>query len=227
MRLEKYISILRNIVNKYSDDDKYTDEFYYELISSARARLISNEYAKFAKKSSFDKITFCMQMCIATSHDCDCVKYGCKVLKSKYKIPRPITSRNVEQIFVATLNGKPINPMTQDDYENAQLSPVKKDTMGFEIKNGMLLLWGADINLVSPRVIEITIIPEDIIELAEVPHCTTNGQLTGETCFDVYALDLPMRKEHDYAALQLCLEMLGIKEKFPQDHTNDGTDKQL
>lgn len=225
MNIAKGISILRNIINQYSDDTSYTDEFLYELLAGARATLISREYNKFEKKSSFDISTFYMPMVVATSIDCECVRYGCKVLKSKFDIPRAILKRNKEAIQVYTLGGREIIPMTQLEYNSALLSPIKQNELGWEIKNKKLLLWNGNPITGSPKIIEIRMIPENIIELANIPKFDANCQLTGETCFDPYILDLPMKQELELAAFQMCLELLNIKAKFPRDYENNATSK--
>ena len=62
MTIQEGISIIRSLINKTSDDNTYTDELLYELLSKARAEILDKEYNKFEFKSNFDRQSNCVPM---------------------------------------------------------------------------------------------------------------------------------------------------------------------
>lgn len=221
MTIETGISIIRSLINQYSDDSSYTDELLYELVAKARSEIMDKEYNKFEYKSDWDYQHICVPMCVATNHDCDCVPVGCKVLKSKFQLPRPLTARNKNEFYVYTLGGTPLIPMNKRDYDLAQLSDILKDVIGYEIRDKWLILWGADTQRVIPKTLDIKMIPEDVVQLAQVPKCNANGTYTGETCLDPLILDMNMKGAYEMLAYQRVLDYLGVKAKFPDNPSND------
>ena len=133
MTIQEGISIIRSLINKTSDDNTYTDELLYELLSKARAEILDKEYNKFEFKSNFDRHSICVPMCVATSHDCDCVPVGCTVLKSKFKIPRSLTQRVRDSMEVYTLGEKRLLPMTKEQADSYKWSAIRSKSIGWEI----------------------------------------------------------------------------------------------
>jgi hypothetical protein len=224
MTVQEGIAILRSIVNQTSDDNTYTDEFLYELLAKARAEILDKEYNKFDFKSPFDRENICVPLCVATSHDCDCVPVGCKVLKSKFKVPRSLTMRGRDTMEVYTLGEEKLLPSNKEQMDSFKWSEFRKNAIGWEIRNDFLILWNADIVNGYPRVVRVSMIAEDPVVLASVPKCDSNGNYTGETCADPYIVDLKMKSAYEMLAYQRVLDFLQVKAKFPVDETNNSNE---
>jgi hypothetical protein len=223
MTIQEGISIIRSLINKTSDDNTYTDELLYELLSKARAEILDKEYNKFEFKSNFDRHSICVPMCVATSHDCDCVPVGCTVLKSKFRIPRSLTQRVRDSMEVYTLGEKRLLPMTKEQADSYKWSAIRCKSIGWEIRNQFLILWNADTVNAFPRVVRVDMVPEDVVDLASIPKCDEQGNYTGETCVDPYMVDLKMKAAYELMAYERVLKFLGIKEQFPHDMTNNAS----
>ena len=221
MTIQEGISIIRSLINKTSDDNTYTDELLYELLSKARAEILDKEYNKFEFKSNFDRQSICVPMCVSTSHDCECVPVGCKVLRSRFRIPRSLTQRVRDSMEVYTLGEKRLLPMTKEQADSYKWSAIRCKSIGWEIRNQFLILWNADTVNAFPRVVRVDMVPEDVVDLASIPKCDEQGNYTGETCVDPYMVDLKMKAAYEMLAYERVLKFLGIKEQFPHDMTNN------
>ena len=223
MTIQEGISIIRSLINKTSDDNTYTDELLYELLSKARAEILDKEYNKFEFKSNFDRHSICVPMCVSTSHDCECVPVGCTVLRSRFRIPRSLTQRVRDSMEVYTLGEKRLLPMTKEQADSYKWSAIRCKSIGWEIRNQFLILWNADTVNAFPRVVRVDMVPEDVVDLASIPKCDEQGNYTGETCVDPYMVDLKMKAAYEMLAYERVLKFLGIKEQFPQDMTNNAS----
>jgi len=219
MTIETIISTVRQIIGQYKDSTVYSDEFLYELLNNTRNTLIRQNYQSFNHASSYDWIHFCMPMCVSTNHVCtDCVPVGCPVLISKYNIPRSIVSRYKDLITVIKLNGEEIGRKTFDDYKQAkQFSNVKSKKLYFDIINEYLYIYGGDTNIISPRVVQIGIIPESIEDLDNIPNCDNSGAESTQSCYDIFSKTFNIEKGFADRMIDIVLQKLDIAIKTPNN----------
>ena len=104
MTIAKHIAVLRGLIRQYSETETpFSDEYLYQIFNAAALRLIRQKLDRNMKLSAWNDKMFCIALEAATIHDCDCLP-SCTVLKSKYKIPKPMTTRNRDMIKVHTLD---------------------------------------------------------------------------------------------------------------------------
>ena len=216
-----HLSNIRGLIKAYGrTQEGYTDEGLYNLFSVCRNEVLSNQLKKFQQVSDVNWYSICMKLEIAISHNCDCVpdSLECKILKSKYKLPSTLTGRNNSKIKLRTVGGKTINIVTEDDWFR------KKDNVNGHyygsIVNSYLIIWNVPLTL---KVVLISAIWSDPIELGSIPNCNQDGVVVG-VCFDPMTTPYPLPEEYSRPVYELVLKLLSISLQIPQDQTNDSNE---
>ena len=142
--IPEHIYKLRTFIKQHSDDTIYSDEFLYSLLRDSRNTLLERENKKFTKDSEFHKQTICMPLEIDTYNDCECLPFEvkCKVLKSKYKLPKVLTGRNKELLRILTFDGSSQIPFVlSTDLKNLKYTKTKKKGIKYGITNSYLVVF--------------------------------------------------------------------------------------
>ena len=222
MTIGQHISNLRDLIKQYSrNTEPYTDQFLYEVLSICRGDFLRQELKKFHNTDSSNYITFCMALEQSKSHNCDCVPtaLNCLVVKSKYKIPNVLSSRNKNRLWAKTLGGKIINIID----ERAWLRRKDLDTNEYfgSIINEYLFIWNAPLTL---KVIEVTGLWSDPLDLQNIPNCNPVTGQPESTCYNILEADYPLHMEYASTVYKECLKFLQISLQVQTDTTNDSND---
>jgi len=229
MNIPKIISLLRNRVKQFSDDSHFTDEQLYTEAVLKRNKFQSQRFRKHYNIADDLKAVFCTPMEIANSHDCDCVRVGCKVVKSKYQIPSTLTGRNREQIRVYTLDYKEIFKVSPQEQKTNQLDDVKAGEITYSILNRKIILWNTDIDVERDVFIKGILVEgvwEDETEWEGITLCDEDIDLNSvENCFNLettkFAIDADLL---DYVIDEATSNLLNIPMRIVTDMTNDASD---
>ena len=216
--IPEHIYKLRTLIKQHSDDSIYSDEFLYSLLKDARNTLIERDSKKFSKDSEFHKQTICMPLIIDSYNDCECLPYEvkCKVLKSKFALPKVITGRNKEMMKVLTIDGyNQISFVLSTDLKNFKYSKTKKKGIKYGISNKYLIIF----NTLQLKNVLIEGIFEDPLELSKITFCNEEGN--EETCYDLNESDFPIKGSLVYPMYQICFDMLKIPLQLKEDDTNN------
>lgn len=211
----QHISNLKGIINQYSrTPESRTDQFLYEILIGARSELVKQKLVKYNKLSDDFYQRFCMKLELVNAEDCSCVpdEIQCKVLRTKYKLPKSFTSRNANMVWVSLLNGKSISIMSINKWRLVG----KSDDYIASYVNGYIYFWNLPLSI---KVVEILGLFHDPAAFQDILDC--NG-LTGEEvvqCYNVTTSDFPLEEEYKNVVYKKCLELLGIQ--VQQDITND------
>ncbi|GAG57222.1 unnamed protein product, partial [marine sediment metagenome] len=194
----------------------YSRELFYEFMKRARVLLLERLAKKFFKLSDFNYQKICMPMDLHSFHDCDClpVDTKCKLLRSRFKLPQVILSRNRHIIKVFTITGETID-YAQDieDFYNNAYSVTKKDKLGYIIFDGYLWLLGTT----TAGVVIINAIFADPVELANISFCTTEGEELDYACYDASTDDFPLQASLDIAMYQEVANIMQIPLQIKED----------
>lgn len=215
MTINEHVSLLRNIIKAHSDDSDYTDQFLYELLRQARAKILSQRVTKAKKVSNTNWQRICMPLELDTFYDCSCVPSDdCKVLKSRYKIPTYI--RNL--IRVTTLGGDNISEsLSLSDVKRRQYSKILKNKKTWLISGGYLYIFND--NMLKTVLVEAVF--EDPSSLAEIDNCDSDGTSTGVACFNMDTSDFPIDDHLAADTRSLIYPELEISLKVQEDEVND------
>jgi len=216
--IPEHIYKLRTFIKQHSDDSIYSDEFLYSLLKDARVTLLERENKKFTKDSEFHKQMICMPLVIDTYHDCDCLPFEvkCKILKSKFPLPKVLTGRNKELIRVLTVDGYNQIPFIQStDLKNLKYSRTKGKGNKYGIVNSYLTIF----NNLQIKLVLIEGIFEDPLELQKITYCDEEGNET--QCYDLNTTDFPIKGSLNFPMYQICLDILKIPLQLKSDDTNN------
>lgn len=163
----------------------YSDQFIYDLLLDERNLLMYRELNKKKSKNKFIWKTICMPLVKSKDIPCDCIpsELGCVVLKSKYKIPKPLNSLTGTMMKVLSLDG--YKEYSYKEVRNGKFNKYSRNLVFqpyYTMYNDYLYLIGVP-NLDLPAVL-IEIIPKDPSELDNISLCDNSGNETGGTCFD-------------------------------------------
>jgi hypothetical protein len=218
--INKHVSKLRGLINQFSDDSDFTDQYLYSLLKDARAILLKRKAMKFHKISDWNWQRYCIGLEQATSHNCDCIEDGCIVLKSCNTLPKPLIGRNNEFIKIESLDGKVLPRMTENEYRFSQLDDIKKDCAGWDIDGVNKLVIFGELNW---KVIQVSMISEDPAEWTGLSFCDVNGDEVSP-CFSVTDSEFPIEADLVLAMYELVVAQLNVKLQVPDDITNDAND---
>lgn len=220
MKLSNHISSLRTLVNSFSDDSKYTDQFLAEQLVLARNIIYEQKVDKFHAISRQSYRTICIPLQEETYHDCNCVpeNLGCKVLKSKFKIPNILQARNMPVCKVTTIDGNELGYMQIFQRRRNRFHKAIKIT--YDLVNRDLTIFGTK----DLKVVVIDALFSNPFDLIDVPNCDLNGNILG-VCYDVLNDEFPMEDQYAYTVYEIVIGKLFDEMKTKDDNTsNDRTD---
>lgn len=214
----QHLSNLRGIINQYSrTQESYTDQFLYEVLCVARAEILRQQLVKFNHISEENLLRFCIELELVKAHDCNCVpaEIDCLVLRTKYKLPTALTSRNHSKIWASTLDGRQIAIVTDQEWLMYSTENTFGELFG-SIINGYLYLWNLHKKI---KVLQVSGYWSDLMALQNIPNCDPNNPQN--TCFDPLVQPFPLQEEYAHATYLKAFQLLNIPLQVPQDLTND------
>ena len=110
MTIGEVIQRVQSLYSKgaQSDDSRLTSRHIYNKALTIRSRLISQQAKKKQKVSQWNYQTItCAELIEAEAHECPCLPpIGCKILRTKFPLPEPMTDLNSHLIqSVTSLDG--------------------------------------------------------------------------------------------------------------------------
>lgn len=222
MTIGKHISAIRNLIKQYSDDSSYEDEFLYVLLNNANATWLKRKLENNEKINDWNWPSYCVELEAGLSHDCSCVPTGCTVLKTKYKIPKPLLARNRQLLKVYTFDGKEIIPTTEEKLRASKYDEIKSNVLQYSVYNQKIVIWNGDATRIIPRAIVVKSLSIDPTEWATVEMCSPDtGQPSGSYCFDMDNSEYPMDEEYATLVYDTVLKQLGFSLQIREDRTNN------
>lgn len=213
-----HVYFIQNIINKGvpSDDNRISNRLVGHALKSARSRLIKQKLDKTQFISDFSYQKICVPLVLETYHDCGCLaSTGCKILRSKYKLPNFFTHKQGDTFQAMKLTGKQISKSSLTSDSLAEYSITNKNTLGYFLENNHIYI----INNTALSVINVKAIWEDPDEVTEYSQQVC-PDITN--CADYMSDEFPIDAELTLSMYQLTLEILGIAVRYPEDDKNDG-----
>lgn len=219
------IDLVREEIKDTTQSPRYTDELIYVKLLKKRSVLLNQEVNKRKHKSKFIFKTFCMPLTLSSDIPCDCVppNLGCKVLKSVFKLPTPITSKSGMMLRIFSVNGdteftyKEMNVGKYNKYSRRGSAPAF-----YSIVNDYLYIVGYPENKLRGVMVEM--IPEDPLQLNDinlcVGRCHEDNIDTSQTCFDITEDTFNIEGHLEDTLIQMVKEdIIGRELPLPEDIT--------
>lgn len=215
MLVNEIVAQLRTSIKEYSDDSYYEDEFLLGLFLNQRATLLRQKLLKNNHVSPQNYTTFCMSLIPGVSHECGCITVGCKVYRSRYKLPNYISGRNSSQLEFYTLSYDKIDLVQESDLTAIKYSKIIGSRPHVIMANRNIVLFEKEYDAIMVRALL-----ENPLEIKDVQHCAETP--TSISCIDVYSEDIFADRDLCDNAISLVLTKdLRIPMSTTTDMNND------
>ena len=227
MKINEAISRLRVILKNgiASAGNTLSSRFLYSILKTLRTKRIRQKLDSYFYLSPFYYSTIeCLPLELGKFNDCPCFTNDCFILRSKYKIPKIMSTRNKLAIkSVTNLNGMIISESTPTKEEYKKYTRTKKDELSYFIHNNYLFIKGST----TLKVISITAIFENPLDLASINACDPNGIQLDVCIYDPTKEDFPIDEDLFDDVENMALEKL-VKTmmKMPEDNENNAKNNQ-
>lgn len=193
MQLIEIIQRVQSLYSKgvQSKDTRLTDRHIFSAINTARSILLKQQYSKSAKINEWAYQTLsCVELQQAPVHECPCVPTaGCKILRTKHKIPKPISGIDRHMIkSVTTLDGN--QRFDETDFETAKFAAkgnkYTNNKPDYYFRNGYLYLTSRQLL----KAVTITGLFNDPLEAKQFPSIC--GDCEDCECQEATEMDYPI-----------------------------------
>jgi len=203
-----------------TDDSSLRNRLVYSKIKSAYNDLLNDPRIPIGD-DDFSKVTIdCVELIETTPFDCDCIPpLGCKVYRSRYKIPSPVSSSG-KNIFgpVRTIDGsKEFAMLSNAQSSYSKYAKYASSVESVFIKNNYLYVLKSS----GEMLVSITGIFQDPFEVAEFKTiCQAENQ---PTCVSLLDQEFSMLSELEDKVINKAVEELAlVLVRMPKDIVNDG-----
>jgi hypothetical protein len=220
MKIAQAISRLQISLNGGvpSNDSRYSSEFLYSNLITMRAKRIKQklDQSAFLSHENFSTID-CIPLELGTFADCPCYSSDCKVLRSKYELPKIIGSRIGNYVKVYTIQGIEINETNPSKVAIKKYRKTNSDELGYYFHKNRIYITGST----SLKVVMFIAITFDPIELSSLPKCNSEGDVISDSCFNPETEDFPMDQELYEDIEAMLIQKLVTLYQIPQDTQNN------
>lgn len=219
MTYNEHIYAIQNIINKgpKSDDSRFSNALILHYMDVARLLLVKRKLdnRKFNNPANYQ--TLCIPLCEDTWYDCcNMPDLGCPILKSKFEIPKALTTRTSLYLKVMKASGEEIGYSDQVAYRERQYSVTKKGKPAWFISNNYLYVAGIENNFLAAVFAKAMF--ENPLEVEELQRCDSDEN---PDCTDPLDRDYPIDGELIDPMYKMVLQFLGISMKYPEDNINN------
>lgn len=215
MTLFEELSTLRNRIRQVDADSDLSDSLLYSEWKKARATVIHQEYNKANNLSNWNQHRFCIEMEKVPIKECDCVELeilDCEIVRSKHRIPQPISGNYNTGVAFYTLGYKKLGMSDITALKYEKLDEVKANSVRIAIYNQYVY----KLNSMNTDPIYAKAIWEDIVAWQDI-QCNTD-------CKDVYSLETGFSEYLSEMVMSIVLNKLfGSTLRVPSDLTQNRT----
>lgn len=146
MKIGEIVQRVQSLYSKgvHSDDSRLSARHIYNKLLTVRARLISQEAKKKQKIPQWNYQTIsCIELIKVPAHECPCIPpVGCDMLRSKYKLPKPLTglSGNLIQTVTTIDRSKKLNEVTLNAVKAQSGNKYTSKAINYFLENGYLYI---------------------------------------------------------------------------------------
>ncbi len=211
-----------------SDDSRLSSRHIYNKLLSVRAKLITQKINKKQQISQWNYQPLrCVELIEVPIHECPCLPpIGCKILRTKYKLPKPLNSLTSHMLkSVTSIDGQIVfGEISWIEKKYSKGNKYTSQKPDYFIRDGYLFITVK--NESSPMLLYIEGLFEDPIEVYEFTSFCDCGDGVDTECIDVKDLEFPIDLEQVDTLIELAAkELVEFFLRVPEDKTNDSRDK--
>ena len=226
MKVKEIIQRIQSLYSKgvNSDDTRLSNRHIYNKIVTIRSRLISQEVKKKQRISAWNYQTIpCIELIKVDKHECPCIPpIGCQILRSKYKLPSPLTGLSGDLIkSVHTIDrGLKIDEMSMTAMKYQKGNKYSKAKITYFIENEYLYI-STPANL---KVVAMTALFEDPLQ-ARMYKGLCDDCEDCVKCIDYLEEDFPIDNDLIDTLIEMSLnEIVVMFSQSIEDQTNNSAD---
>lgn len=229
MTTKELISRVQRLYSKgvKSDDSRLTSRHIYNKLLTARSRLITQELNRRKKVSQWNyQILPCVELIEVPSHECPCLpEVGCRILRTKYKLPKPLVTHYKHTISsVTSIEGSIV--YTETTFESKRYKKGNRytsNTPDYYIKDGYLYIT----HRYGPRIISIVGLFENPWDVSQYPQYCKEGEVE-DNCTSILDDEFPIEADMIDTLIELTLnELINIFPQMVEDRSNDNKDSHI
>lgn len=216
MTTEQLIQRIRSLTSEkyHIGDHIYSRRHIYNKLITARARLIYQEANKKKDISQWNYQTLpCVELILVPGHQCPCLPpIGCEILRSRYKLPKPITSlfgTLISSVQTVDRSVK-LNEVTINAVNYLRGNKYSKNILAYFIQDNYLYV----VSNTSLRVVSITGLFEDPLEATNFPNMCDEDCVDCKDCIDFRTEIFPIDNNLIDALIELTIQELILKRQI-------------
>lgn len=225
MILRELIQRIQSLYSKgvHSDDSRLTSRHIYNKLLTTRSRLISQVAQKKQKVSQWNYQTLpCVELIKVPAHQCPCIPpIGCDILRSKYKLPKPLSglSGSLIQNVTSIDRSLKINEVSINALNSQKGNKYTPAKISYFIQEGYLYISTPS----KIEVVSVIALFEDPIEVKQFKNlCDTDTP----PCVNYLEEDFPIDNDLIDALIELSVqELLQVFSQGTEDRRNDSGDE--
>ena len=219
--INQHVSAIRQLLKQYQKDTTFTNELLYFHLMNAAAIVNVRKAEKYYKLSDWNTPSFCIGTIVTKEHPCECINAGCELIRTKYKIPRPLTGKHRDLLTVSTLDNKVIPKIKPEMVDVYMTDEIKKMSLFYFMLDEYIFIVNGNVTVGSPKALLIKGFWEDISDWVGIKACDKDGKDTDKDCFIMDDFELPIDRDYVYMAWELTFQFLGIPMKIKSDDLNN------
>ena len=208
-----------------SDDSRLSNRLIYNKLLTTRAKLISEQAKKKQRVSQWNyQAISCIELIKVPAHECPCLPpIGCDILRSKYKLPKPLSGLSGSLIQTVTTidRSKKLNEVSINAVKSLTGNKYTSKGINYFIEEGYLYIT-------SPSKIEFVRLIglfEDPIKAKQFENFCKENCIDCVECIDYQEEEFPIDNDMVDTLIELTAQELVILfGQSQQDKTNDSSD---
>lgn len=227
MKIGEIIQRIQSLYSKgvESDDTRLMSRHIYNKLLTVRARLISQDAKKKQRISQWNYQTLsCVELIKVPAHDCPCLPpIGCEMLRSKHKLPKPLTGLSGTLIQTVTTidRNQKLNEVTMNSVASQKGNKYTSKSNNYFIENGYLYVTTPNSKLSVVRVVGLFEDPNEVNMFKS--YC--EDCIDCMDCVDFSKEDFPLDNDMIDAMIELTIkELIVMFSQIQEDNRNDSID---
>jgi hypothetical protein len=227
MKVGEIVQRIQSLYSKgvNSDDSRLMSRHIYNKLLTVRARLISQEAKKKQRISQWNYQTIpCVELIKVSTHDCPCIPpIGCEILRSKYKLPEPLSglSGSLIQSVTSIDRSIKIDEITFNAINSQKGNKYTSKKINYFIHNNYLYIS----TFTKIQIVSITALFEDPIDAKKFIGMCDTECIDCNNCIDYLEENFPIDNDLIDAMIELSMtELIQIFGQNTEDLTNNSRD---
>lgn len=220
MQLRDIFQRVQSLYSKgvQSQNSRLSNRHIYNKLLTVRSKLLYQQLSKRQKISDFNfTVLNCIELIDVDSSLCPCLpSLGCKVVRTKYPLPKPMSSfdNHVIEYIYNMDNTIRYSETNRIEYNTSKHNKFTSNTTKYIIENGYVYIYGSSIS----KAINIKLLLDNPIEKYEIPSLCSDLGIMKDNCltFDTLNFDIDNFLLEDLIQITV-QELVESMLKIPQD----------